>query len=46
MSRDGGGDDFNSHVEFTAEADGAYYVAAGAYEDGEGSYTLSVEEVL
>ena len=37
---------FISRVTFTADEAGAYYVAAGAYEDGEGSYTLSVEEVM
>ena len=43
---DDGGDVFlNSHVEFTAQADGTYYVAAGAYGDDTGTYTLSVTEV-
>ena len=33
-----------SEIAFTAEEDGSYYVAAGAYQDRTGSYTLSVEE--
>ena len=34
----------NSRVTFTAAADGTYYVAAGAVGEGEGTYTLWVEE--
>ena len=46
MSREGGGDDLNSHVEFTAQADGAYYMVADAWNITEGTYTLTVEEVM
>ena len=35
----------NSRVEFTATKTGKYYVAAGAFEHHEGSYTLSVSEL-
>ena len=42
---DDGGAGVNSRVHFTAGADATYYVAAGAYEDREGTYTLSVTEV-
>ena len=43
---DNGGMGRNSRVYFTAEDAGAYYVAAGAYFDLEGTYTLSVEEYV
>ena len=46
MSRDGGGDDLNSHVIFTADDDATYYVSAGSSELTEGAYTLTVEEVM
>ena len=36
----------NSRVTFTAQEAGTYYVAAGAYGSREGTYTLSVEEVM
>ena len=42
---DEGGVGFNSRVTFTAGADATYYVAAGAYEDRGGTYTLSVEDI-
>ena len=35
---------WNSRVTFTPTADGAYYVAAGAYGGLTGAYTLSVVE--
>ena len=40
-----GGEGRNSRVEFTAPADGTYYVAAGGdlSDPGTGTYTLSVE---
>ena len=41
---DDGGEGRNSRVKFTAEEDATYYVAAGAWYNGEGAYTLSVEE--
>ena len=43
---DGDAGGWNSRVTFTAEEDGTYYVAAGAWGDREGIYTLSVEEVM
>ena len=36
----------NSRVTFTATEDATYYVSAGAYSYREGTYTLSVEEVI
>ena len=42
----GGGTGLNSRVTFTADADDTYYVAAGAGGNREGTYTLSVEEVM
>ena len=45
-SNDGGGSGLNSRVTFTADEDGTYYVVAGANLEGEGTYTLSVEEVI
>ena len=42
---DGGGELFNSRVSFTVKEDGTYYVAAGAYGNREGTYTLSVADV-
>ena len=41
---DDGGEGRNSRVTFTAEEAATYYVAAGAWYNGEGAYTLSVEE--
>ena len=43
---DDGGSQKNSRVEFTAVTSGTYYVAAGAFDDLTGSYTLTVEEVV
>ena len=44
---DDGGAGLNSRVYFTAAADATYYVVAGAYQRSEeGTYTLSVEEVM
>ena len=48
---DGAGDDdggagLNSRVSFEAPETGTYYIAAGAYEDYTGSYTLEVMDVL
>ena len=40
-----GGVGLNSRVYFTAPAHGIYHVTAGAWEDGVGSYTLSVTDV-
>ena len=36
----------NSRVFFRSEEAGVYYVAAGAHKAGEGTYTLSVAEVM
>ena len=44
-SDDDGGYRRNSRETFTADEDGTYYVAAGAYRNNQGTYTLSVEEV-
>ena len=44
-TNDVGGTGYNSQVTFAADAPGIYYVAAGADAYGEGTYTLSVEEV-
>ena len=41
-----GGEGRNARETFTATGDGIYYVSAGAWSDQEGTYTLSVEEVL
>ncbi len=43
---DNGGEGFNSRVTYTPGNAGTYYVAAGAVGDGEGTYTLSVDEVI
>ena len=43
---DDGGRGRNSRVEFTPEEDGIYYVSAGAWRAYEGTYTLTVEEVM
>ena len=42
---DDGGTGLNSRVEFTLEESGTYYVAAGPWGGGTGSYTLSVADV-
>ena len=41
-----GGAGNNSRVVFTATEDATHYVAAGAYRSWQGTYTLSVEEVV
>ena len=43
---DDSGSGNNSRTEFTATESATYYVAAGAYGFEEGSYTLSVEELI
>ena len=43
---DDGGLGRNSRETFTASEDGTHYVAAGAYRGYQGTYTLSVEEVV
>ena len=43
---DDGGAGLNSRVRFEAPATGAYYIAAGAYEDYTGSYSLEVMDLL
>ena len=40
----GSGEGANSRVFFTPQEDGTYYVAARAFGDGEGTYTLSVTD--
>ena len=45
MSRDGGGEGYNSQITFTALTDGAHFVAVRAYEDDQGTYTVSVKDV-
>ena len=41
-----GGEGYNSRVFFTAMEDATYYVAAGAYGNLTGTYTVSVTEVV
>ena len=43
---DDGGTGHNSHLNFEAPETGTYYIAAGAYEDHIGTYTLEVMDVL
>ena len=43
---DDGGEGLNSRISFEAPETGTYYIAAGAYEDYTGSYTLAVMDVL
>ena len=43
---DDGGARLDSGVTFTPTEGGTYYVAAGAYASYQGTYTLSVEEVI
>lgn len=43
---DDGGEGLNSQLYFEAPGTGTYYIAAGAYEDYTGTYTLSVMDVL
>ena len=43
---DDGGSGLNSRLEFEAPYTGAYYIAAGAYEDYTGDYTLGIMEVV
>ncbi len=43
---DDGGQSLNSRVAFTPDEAGTYYIAAGAYGSGSGTYTLSVTEEL
>ena len=43
---DDGGEGLNSRVSFEAPETGTYYIAADAYEDYTGSYTLEVMDVL
>ena len=46
-TNDDGGVVGNSRLYFTAQEDATYYVAAGRNGlDNEGTYTLSVEEVM
>ena len=45
-TNDDGGDGLNSRVRFEAPETGAYYIAAGAYEDYTGSYSLEVMDVF
>ena len=41
---DDGGERYNSRLEFTAPESGAYYIAAGAYDEHTGDYRLTVED--
>ena len=45
-TNDDGGEGRNSRVDFTATADATYYVAAGGHLNAEGTYTLTIDEVL
>ena len=42
-ANDDGGTGLNSRLDFEAPYTGAYYIAAGAYEDHLGTYTLQVD---
>ena len=44
-TNDNGGVGYNSRVYFTPEENATYYVAAGAYRTGQGTYTLSVTDI-
>ena len=43
---DDGGEGLNSRLAFEAPYTGVYYIAAGAYEDYTGDYTLGIVEVV
>ena len=43
---DDGGEGYNSRLAFTPDADGTYYISAGAYRSYLGTYTVSVTEEL
>ena len=43
---DDGGVGYNSRLDFVAPETGTYYIAAGAYEDHIGTYTLAVMDLL
>ena len=45
-ANDDGGKGLNSRASFEAPETGTYYIAAGAYDDYTGTYTLSVMDVL
>ena len=45
-ANDDGGEGLNSRASFEAPETGTYYIAAGAYDDYTGTYTLSVMDVL
>ncbi len=40
---DDGGDGLNSYLEFTAPTTGAYFVDAGSFNEGTGSYTIAAQ---
>ena len=44
-ANDDGGTGRNSQVYFTAEDSGTHYISAGAYNDGKGTYRLSIEKI-
>ena len=43
-TNDDGGDGYNSRVTFTATATGTYYIAAGAFWNRQGTYTVEVTD--
>ncbi|NBC34914.1 MAG: hypothetical protein GVY13_19760 [Alphaproteobacteria bacterium] len=43
---DDGGEGFNSRLQYTPQADGRFFVAAGAFADHTGTYTLSLSEFV
>ena len=43
-TNDDGGTGYNSRLTFTATESGTYYIAAGAYSSGQGTYELGVSE--
>lgn len=44
-SNDDGGTGYNSTVSYTASSSGTYYISAGAYGSGTGTYRLSLDDM-
>lgn len=43
---DDGGEGFNARMQFTPQADGRFFISAGAFGDNTGTYTLSLSEFV